>query len=202
MFVFVGVEIIFLVVLGTVSPLRTKALNISEHFSETGQKEIVQIFRCTCSDESKFVIAMYCYKGVLLLFGVFIAWQTKIKTKKLQLKGHTKDIAIYNIASISVIGVICFNALKNANNLDAEYAVVALCIIIGTTTTLLLVFYEKLWRFMVSALCVCTSVFIFVCFLQSVKKHDLFFCIKELKYHCMLLLSLGRHRNHQILPHK
>ena len=52
-------------------------------------------------------------------------------------------MAVYNVAAISAIGVMCSYALSAADSFEASYTVVCLCIILCTTVTLCLVFVPK-----------------------------------------------------------
>lgn len=105
--------------------------------------EIEQIVGCSCEYETQFTIGMYCYKGVILIFGIFLAWQSR--NAKIRMQNESKQIAmaIYNVVAVSVIGVICVSVLANTTRHHATYAIVAVCICICTTTTLLLVFIPK-----------------------------------------------------------
>lgn len=105
--------------------------------------EIKQIIRCKCENQTQFTIGIYCYKGLLLIFGLFLAWQTR--NAKLKCKADSKQIsmAIYNVVAVSIIGVICVTVLANTTRHQAMFSIIAVCIIICTTTTLLLVFLNK-----------------------------------------------------------
>lgn len=52
-------------------------------------------------------------------------------------------MAVYNVAAISAIGVMCAYALSGAESYETSYTVVCLCIILCTTVTLCLVFVPK-----------------------------------------------------------
>lgn len=52
-------------------------------------------------------------------------------------------MAVYNVAAISAIGVMCTYALSAADSFEGSYTVVCLCIILCTTVTLCLVFVPK-----------------------------------------------------------
>ena len=52
-------------------------------------------------------------------------------------------MAVYNVATISAIGVTCTYALSNSSSSQASYTIVCLCIILCNTVTLCLVFLPK-----------------------------------------------------------
>lgn len=140
---FITIDVIIIVVWAIVSPYESEEREVSpsEHSSNIFLKEV--FVGCSCKHETKFIIVLYCYKGLLLIFGLFLTWQTRYA--KFKIRNESKDIAmaIYNVVATSVIGVICVTILAKTTKHNAMYAVVAASIWLCNTTTLLLTFVPK-----------------------------------------------------------
>ena len=140
---FITIDVIIIVIWAAVSPYTKEEREVSPlgHSSNIFLKEV--FVGCSCKHETKFMIVLYCYKGLLLIFGFFLTWQTRYA--KFKIRNESKDIAmaIYNVVATSVIGVICVTILARTTKHDAMYAVVAASIWLCTTTTLFLTFVPK-----------------------------------------------------------
>lgn len=128
------------------APFENQVYNLTSASSSKHMENVIemeQVIRCRCDNQTQFTIGIYCYKGLLLIFGLFLAWQTR--NAKLKCKTESKEIAmaIYNVVAVSVIGVICVSVLANTTRQQATFAIISVCIIICTTTTLMLVFLKK-----------------------------------------------------------
>ena len=131
-----------------ISSFEYKLTNLTQSenlFDDTIDME--QIVGCSCEYETEFKIGIYCYKGVILIFGLFLAWQTRNANIKAQNDSKETALAIYNVVAVSLVGVICVTVLANTTRHEALYAIVAVCICICTSTTLLLVFVPKVSSF-------------------------------------------------------
>nr|KAG5685887.1 hypothetical protein BaRGS_001516 [Batillaria attramentaria] len=87
--------------------------------------------------------AMLVYKGLLLLFGLFLAWETrKIQVEALNDSKYI-GMCVYNMAVVCIVGVpVSF--LINNDYYVGNYAISCLFIILGDTITLCFVFVPKL----------------------------------------------------------
>ncbi|XP_066928944.1 gamma-aminobutyric acid type B receptor subunit 2-like [Clytia hemisphaerica] len=149
--VFIMGDVIILGVWSKLSPFTEDIFNVTtkvSHFAEV--INIHQVIRCTCDKQTHFTIGIYCYKGLQLIFGIFLAWQTR--HAKIKVKNDSKEIsmAIYNIVAVSVIGVVCVTVLSNTTKHQALFLIIAVCIVISTTTTLLLVFMSRIRKMFVT----------------------------------------------------
>ena len=86
---------------------------------------------------------MFGYKGILLLFGLFLAWETRNVTIPALNDSRYIGMSVYNVVVLSIIGAIEAIALDGSMYYKAPYAVSSLCLIVCTTATLLLVFVPK-----------------------------------------------------------
>ena len=86
---------------------------------------------------------LFAYKGILLLFGLFLAWETRDVTIPALNDSKYIGMSVYNVVVLSIIGAIVAIALDGSMYYEAPYAISSLCLIVCTTVTLLLVFVPK-----------------------------------------------------------
>ena len=85
---------------------------------------------------------MFVRKGLLLIFGIFFAWETrKVKIEALN-DSRQIGICVYNVMVMSVVAVPLVSILSESQ-MDIVYGVTAMAILICVTTTLVLVFGSK-----------------------------------------------------------
>ena len=150
-YVFIGLmllcDVIILVTLATVSPISTRRETSTNMYNlETDTDEIGQVLKCTCQHQNEFTIAIFSYKGLLLVFGVFFCIQLR-KLRNNRGGGSwavTSTFAVYNITAISVVGVISVVALSNTTNHEATYAAVGVSILIGVSGSLILLYRKSI----------------------------------------------------------
>ncbi|KAK7466024.1 hypothetical protein BaRGS_00037425 [Batillaria attramentaria] len=94
--------------------------------------------------EEYWLGAMLVYKGLLLLFGLFLAWETrKIQVEALNDSKYI-GMCVYNMAVVCIVGVpVSF--LINNDYYVGNYAISCLFIILGDTITLCFVFVPKMY---------------------------------------------------------
>jgi len=144
-------DVIILVTLATKSPLTFKRATASQSYNlNSDTNEIGQIVTCTCANQTEFKIGIYSFKAILLLFGVFFSLQLRTLQQCKELRKGNLEIAICNLAALSVVGVVCVTALSTTTNNQATYAVVAICVLVGTTATFLLIFWRSICSLLVS----------------------------------------------------
>lgn len=84
---------------------------------------------------------VYAYKGILLVFGAFLAWETKnVKIQALNDSRHI-GISVYNVFFPCALGMTVVNVVDN--NPGVNYAVLSVLVVFCTTMTLCLVFIPK-----------------------------------------------------------
>ena len=97
--------------------------------------------QCYSAHKTIWLGVLYAYKGALLLFGVFLAWETrKVKVAALNDSRYI-GMSVYNVVILSVIGVPVSMVIEDSQN--AAFAMTALLIIFCTTVTVCLVFVPK-----------------------------------------------------------
>ena len=101
------------------------------------------LFHCTCQYKTYFLGVLYAYKCILLLFGLFLAWETRNVSIPVLNDSRYIGMSVYNVAVLSIIGAIVAFALDGSVHYEALYAFSSLCLIVCTSVTLLLVFVPK-----------------------------------------------------------
>ena len=109
----------------------------SDHFINN-TISISQVAYCTSKFSKEFITGLYCFKGCMLLFGLFFVWQTRSKKK-------TSNIAlsIYNVVFASLVVVISTSLTSNKSNYNIIYTIVGIGVFACTATTLLLIFVPE-----------------------------------------------------------
>ncbi|XP_066926851.1 gamma-aminobutyric acid type B receptor subunit 2-like [Clytia hemisphaerica] len=101
------------------------------------------IHRCQCEYQSHFIFATFAYKGILMVFGLFVAYETKrIKVAAINDSKHI-GLAVYNVCLFSALGSIVVFCLYDTDRFQEGYIFFGACILEITTVTLCLVFVPK-----------------------------------------------------------
>jgi len=93
-----------------------------------------------------FVGIIYAYKGMLLIFGAFLAWETRnVSIPALNDSKHI-GLSVYNVVIMCVMGAAI--ALVLSDQKDAVFVLISIFIMFCTTVTLILVFVPKVMPFL------------------------------------------------------
>jgi hypothetical protein len=96
---------------------------------------------CQSEQMNIFVGIIYAYKGLLLIFGAFLAWETRnVSIPALNDSKHV-GMSVYNVFIMCVMGAAI--ALVLSDQKDAVFILISIFIIFCTTATLILVFVPK-----------------------------------------------------------
>ena len=101
------------------------------------------LYQCTCQYKTYFLGILFAYKGILLLFGLFLAWETRNVSIPALNDSRYIGMSVYNVAVLSIIGAIVAFAMDGSVHCEALYAISSLCLIVCTSVTLLFVFVPK-----------------------------------------------------------
>ncbi|CAH1727931.1 unnamed protein product [Chironomus riparius] len=97
---------------------------------------------CQSEQMNIFVGIIYAYKGMLLIFGAFLAWETRnVSIPALNDSKHI-GMSVYNCVIMCVMGAAI--ALVLSDQKDAVFVLISIFIIFCTTMTLILVFVPKI----------------------------------------------------------
>ncbi|XP_072171308.1 gamma-aminobutyric acid type B receptor subunit 2-like [Diadema setosum] len=155
LFLMIGVLLLLDVILIALWVIFDPMLRIEKRLpvevSESGSVAYAPIMEeCTSQHQSKWLVALYAYKGLLLLFGVFLAWETRnVKIPALN-DSHYIAVCVYNVVIMSVLAVVVNNWVIQGNHRTMSFMLVSLCIFITTTATLCLLFVPKLHAIRIS----------------------------------------------------
>ena len=86
---------------------------------------------------------MFTYKGLLLFFGIFLAWETRNVSIPALNDSKYIGMSVYNVFVLSIIGASVSLAFEGSVHHEAPYAILSICLIRSTSVTLLLVFVPK-----------------------------------------------------------
>ena len=96
---------------------------------------------CTSDESLKWLIALFIYKGIILMFGVFVAFETrKVKIVSLN-ESRFIGMSVYGAVIVSVALTPIGFLLENFP--DAQYAILGIMILASITIILILVFVTK-----------------------------------------------------------
>ena len=105
--------------------------------------KVFQLYKCSSKQEVPFTSVIYAYKGILLLFGLFLAWETRHVEVPALNDSKFIGMSVYNVGALSAVGIICMYALSGTASIKERYTIVSMCINLCTTVTLCLVFVPK-----------------------------------------------------------
>ena len=92
---------------------------------------------------SKLIGALYGYKGILLLFGVFLAWETRNVTIPALNDSKYIGLSVYNVVILSAIGATVSMVLNDTAYYELLHVLVSAVVLLSTTVTLTMVFLPK-----------------------------------------------------------
>ncbi|XP_033112955.1 gamma-aminobutyric acid type B receptor subunit 2-like isoform X2 [Anneissia japonica] len=115
--------------------------------SQVSEDETIAYTFCVESCSSKhsqiWLGIVYTYKGLLLLFGVFLAWETrKVKIPALNDSNYIA-LSVYNVVMLSVIAVAVSSLVKQPQLVTITFTLVTGCLLTTATATLALLFIPK-----------------------------------------------------------
>ncbi|CAG0920005.1 unnamed protein product, partial [Notodromas monacha] len=97
---------------------------------------------CESRHMTVFVCAIYGYKGLLLIFGCFLAWETRNVSLPALNDSKYVGMSVYNVVIMCILGVAISFVLTDQQ--DAAFLIISVFIIFCTSVTLCLVFVPKL----------------------------------------------------------
>ncbi|CAH1111941.1 unnamed protein product [Psylliodes chrysocephalus] len=97
---------------------------------------------CASEHQTIFVGSIYAYKGLLMIFGAFLAWETRhVSIPALNDSRHV-GLSVYNVAIMCICGAAV--ALVLVDHQDAMFLIIGVFVMFCTTATLWLVFVPKM----------------------------------------------------------
>jgi len=126
-------------------PFYREVQNLKSYVDYENDSEFIVIPRnenCKSDKMTIFVGVIYAYKGLLLLFGAFLAWETRNVQIPALNDSKYVGMSVYNVMIMCVLGVAISAVLNEQRN--SAFILIAVFIIFCTTLTLCLVFVPKL----------------------------------------------------------
>ncbi|CAB3995815.1 gamma-aminobutyric acid type B receptor subunit 1-like [Paramuricea clavata] len=133
---------IYLLIWNTVHPLqdRIEEVLVENHHAVN---KVYFAHACTSPYYHQWFVGLVSYKGILMLFGMFLTWETRNVSFPGLNDSKYIGMCVYNIFIVTMVvlpvGMFTFKA-----NVDAGYSITATSIIFCTTATLVLMFYTKI----------------------------------------------------------
>ncbi|XP_077988172.1 gamma-aminobutyric acid type B receptor subunit 2-like [Glandiceps talaboti] len=141
------IDIIMLTLWNSLDPMYQTIINLSPYVVlDEDNDEILYIpekSSCVSNNMTKWIVVLYSYKGIITLFGLFLAWETR--NVKIEALNDSKQIGlcVYNVMVLSVIGASVVNILTE-DQFDVAFAVTSICVISCTASVLCIVFGPKI----------------------------------------------------------
>ncbi|XP_038049616.1 gamma-aminobutyric acid type B receptor subunit 2-like [Patiria miniata] len=90
-----------------------------------------------------WLAGVYIFHGIQLVFGLFLAYETRNVTIPALNDSKNIGMSVYNVFILSCVGAI-FSLLMDPLKTQTIFLVTSLCVLVSTTTTLLIIFTPKI----------------------------------------------------------
>ncbi|XP_049648746.1 gamma-aminobutyric acid type B receptor subunit 1 isoform X2 [Accipiter gentilis] len=142
----VGLDVVTLIIWQIVDPLhRTiEEFTKEEPKTDTDVSILPQLEHCSSTKMNTWLGIFYGFKGLLLLLGIFLAYETKsVSTEKIN-DHRAVGMAIYNVAVLCLITAPVTMILSSQQ--DAAFAFASLAVVFSSYITLVVLFVPKMRR--------------------------------------------------------
>lgn len=130
--VFLLIDVIILMIWQLSDPLRHRRIDIdTSHY----------IFICDCEYFEVWFAILLVYKGIIILFGTFLSWQTRKVTIPALNDSKLIGICVYNTTVLCVVG-LCVS-LASPHEIVFQYLLASAIMIYCATVTLVIIFVPK-----------------------------------------------------------
>ncbi|XP_077789503.1 gamma-aminobutyric acid type B receptor subunit 2 [Podarcis muralis] len=138
------IDLCILICWQVVDPLRRTVENYNMEPDPAGRDiSILPILEhCENTHMTIWLGIVYAYKGLLMLFGCFLAWETRNVSIPALNDSKYIGMSVYNVGIMCIIGAAVSFLTRDQPNV--QFCIVALVIIFCSTITLCLVFVPKL----------------------------------------------------------
>ncbi|XP_071477852.1 gamma-aminobutyric acid type B receptor subunit 2-like [Diadema antillarum] len=110
------------------------------------EKEIYNVAtvrRCASTNHIYFRVVLYGIKGILLMFGIFLAWETRDVTVTDLNDSHYIALSVYTVAVTMAVAVPTLTMF--VYRVDLSFIIFSCAILVANTVVLCLVFVPKVW---------------------------------------------------------
>ncbi|XP_020620120.1 gamma-aminobutyric acid type B receptor subunit 2-like [Orbicella faveolata] len=143
--VLIFIDVIFLFNWNFLDPLQMKTKYLPTYHDPEDDNILHEpyMYICEVNNIAIWLGLLYSYKGILLLFGLFLAWETRtVNIPALNDSQHI-GMAVYNVVIACVVGTPVVTFVQD-KQFEASFIVTATCILFSTTSTLCIVFVPKI----------------------------------------------------------
>ncbi|XP_022086469.1 gamma-aminobutyric acid type B receptor subunit 2-like isoform X2 [Acanthaster planci] len=149
LFLMIGVLLIIDIIILTLWSVLDPMIRVEERLPLESSNDTVAFVPilevCRSENLSIWLGTVYAYKGLLLLFGLFLGWETrKVKIPALN-DSHYIAVCVYNVTIMSILAVVVSNLVTRGDQLTTSFVLVTVCICITTTMTLCFLFVPKVY---------------------------------------------------------
>ncbi|XP_046851305.1 gamma-aminobutyric acid type B receptor subunit 2-like isoform X2 [Xenia sp. Carnegie-2017] len=120
----------------------TKHVLPREH--KKASKKNLFIHECTSSYFEKWYTGLMLYKGLLIVFGIFITWETRNVSFPGLNDSKYIGMCVYNIFMTTVV-ILPLKMLAFETDVNISYIILTSSILLCTTLTLVLMFFPKIY---------------------------------------------------------
>ncbi|CAB3996723.1 gamma-aminobutyric acid type B receptor subunit 2-like isoform X1, partial [Paramuricea clavata] len=144
----VTIDITFITIWIYYDPLEVKEIIFDELKEDSRDLITIPVLKiCECTHRTKLLGALYGYKGILVLFGVFLAWETRNVTIPALNDSKYIGMSVYNVVILSAIGATVSMVLKRTIYYELLHVLVSAVVVFSTTVTLTMVFAPKVYEY-------------------------------------------------------
>ncbi|KAL6739822.1 hypothetical protein Aduo_013230 [Ancylostoma duodenale] len=134
------VDVLVLTLWAVISPFRMSVMELPQiHFDD--KVVVPEIEKCQSNHSAVFQAILYAIKGILMILGCFLAWETRHVNVPALNDSKYIGMSVYNVVVMSTLGLSISVILQERVN--EAFALACFFIIFSTTLTLCLVFVPK-----------------------------------------------------------
>ncbi|XP_033114460.1 gamma-aminobutyric acid type B receptor subunit 2-like [Anneissia japonica] len=135
------IDILYLLVWSIVNPFIKETETFLPQIIDQDLTVIKMKDSCSCHRLVQWTAILYVYKGLIMLYGAKLAWETRNVSMQELNDSKYIGLSIYNVAIIASIAVPLTYVLEDEP--EVVYSLVAVAILFTTTCTMCLVFVPK-----------------------------------------------------------
>ncbi|XP_068671530.1 gamma-aminobutyric acid type B receptor subunit 2-like isoform X2 [Montipora foliosa] len=141
---FISIDLLIIVIREVIDPQKvTQRFTGNEEYDSSKDTKYVPYYNdCTSSYRNAWLYVFYGYKGIMLAFGVFLAWETRSVCVPGLNDSRYIGLSIYNVVFPCALGMTVISIVKDVP--DVRYVVQSVLVVFCTTVTLCLVFIPKI----------------------------------------------------------
>ncbi|XP_020912676.1 gamma-aminobutyric acid type B receptor subunit 2-like [Exaiptasia diaphana] len=144
---FLVIDVIVLICWQVLDPLYVTVVDMMPEILKDGDAILLpQYSHCTCKHMTVWTGILYGYKGFLLVFGTYLAWETRKVSIAVLNDSKTIGISIYNVIVPCILVIPILHVIKD--NVSIVYGMMSLLCVLCTTVTQCLIFVPKVMYIM------------------------------------------------------